>query len=366
MVNQHVKSLSPKVAGPPKADNAIRLDKGELPYPPSRHVIEAIASAARTLNRYPDILGGELRGALANYTKAKPEQIIIGNGSDDLIELIVKTFVQPGEEVLLPVPTFFVYWHSTELINARPVFVQRTADFGLDLEALLQKVTPQTKVLFIANPNNPTANLVARETIIQILDFSDRPRADRLDCMVVVDECYYEICQETVADLVDKYPHLIVLRSFSKSFGLAGLRVGYAIANEVIVDYLYRAAQLFPVSKLALVGAIAALEEISYVEANLDQIRQERGKLGKALQQLGFIIYPSATNFLFVRTEPLGITSKDLVGALQEKNIFVADFGGKPGLDEYYFRTAVGTRTENQRLLDGLQEAIAARKIDRS
>jgi len=358
MVNQHVKSLSPKVAGPPKADNAIRLDKGELPYPPSRHVIEAIASAARTINRYPDILGGELRGALAKYTKGKPEQIIIGNGSDDLIELIVKTFVQPGEEVLLPVPTFFVYWSSTEIINARPVFVQRTADFGLDVEALLQKVTPQTKVLFIANPNNPTANLVARETIIQILDFSDRTRAERADCMVVVDECYYEICQETVADLVDKYSHLIVLRSFSKSFGLAGLRVGYAIANEVIVDYLYRAAQLFPVSKLALVGAIAALEEISYVEANLDQIRQERGKLGKALQQLGFIVYPSATNFLFVRTEPLGITSKDLVGALQEKNIFVADFGGKPGLDEYYFRTAVGTRTENQRLINGLQEAI--------
>jgi len=358
MVNQHVKSLTPKVAGPPKADNAIRLDKGELPYPPSRHVIEAIASAARTLNRYPDILGGELRGALAKYTKGKPEQIIIGNGSDDMIELIVKTFVQPGEEVLLPVPTFFVYWHSTEMIGARPVFVQRTADFGLDVEAMLQKVTPQTKVLFIANPNNPTANLVARETIIQILD--------RLDCMVVVDECYYEICQETVADLVDKYPHLIVLRSFSKSFGLAGLRVGYAIANEVIVDYLYRAAQLFPVSKLALVGAIAALEEISYVQANLAQIRQERGKLAKALQQLGFIVYPSATNFLFVRTEPLGITSKDLVAALQGKNIFVADFGGKPGLDEYYFRTAVGTRTENQRLLNGLQEAIAARKIDRS
>ncbi|MGK7900236.1 MAG: histidinol-phosphate transaminase [Hormoscilla sp.] len=350
MVNQHVKSLNPKVAGPPKADNAIRLDKGELPYPPSRRVIEAIASAARTINRYPDILGGELRGALAKYTKAKPEQIIIGNGSDDLIELIVKTFVQPGEEVLLPVPTFFVYGSSTEIINARPVFVQRTADFGLDVEALLQKVTPQTKVIFIANPNNPTANLVARETIIQILE--------RAECMVVVDECYYEICQETVADLVDKYPHLIVLRSFSKSFGLAGLRVGYAIANEVIVDYLYRAAQLFPVGKLALVGAIAALEEISYVEANLDQIRRERGKLAKALQQLGFIVYPSATNFLFVRTEPLGIKSKDLVAALQSKNIFVADFGGKPGLDEYYFRTAVGTRTENQRLLNGLISAI--------
>ena len=161
-------------------------------------------------------------------------------------------------------PTFFVYGHVTQVMGGTPVQVQRTPDFGLDLDALLANSNSRTKVLFIANPNNPTANLVPRQTLIQILE--------QMDCLVVVDECYYEICQETVADLIDHYPHLIVLRSFSKSFGLAGLRVGYGLANATLVDYLYRAAQLFPVNKLAIAAALAALQDLSYIQTNINHI----------------------------------------------------------------------------------------------
>lgn len=350
LVNEYVRNLNFKGTGLPKADGAIRLDKGELPYPPSPHVIKAIADAAAEVNRYPELLGGVLRNALAEYTGARQEQIVIGNGSDDLIELIVKVFVQPTEEVLMPVPTFFVYWQTTQALGGNPVFVNRTDDFGLDVEALLQKVTSRTKVLFIANPNNPTGNLISRETIQKVLN--------SVDCLVVIDECYYEICQQTVADLVDEYPNLIILRSFSKSFGLAGLRIGYGIANETVVDYLYRAALPFPVNKLATVGAIAALADVKYIRSNIEQICQERTSLARELEQLGLLVYPSATNFLFVSTKSVGISSSDLVQALQTKNIFVQDFGGKPGLDAYYFRTSVGTPTENQVLLKSLKEAI--------
>jgi histidinol-phosphate aminotransferase len=350
LINEHIKALNPKQTLY-KSEDAIRLDKGELPYPPSPEVIKAICDAAGEINRYPELLGGALRKALAEYAGVKTEQIVMGNGSDDLIELILKVFVKSEEEVLLPIPTFFVYDFATRVVGGVPVSVKRNEDFGLNVEAILEKISSKTKVLFIANPNNPTANLVSRNTILEILSY--------LDCLIVVDECYYEFCQETVADLIEQYPNLIVLRSFSKSFGLAGIRLGYGIASERVIDYLYRATQLFPINKLAIAAANAALKDRDYVRLNIENICQERNNLAGELEKLGFIVYPSATNFLFVGTKPLGITSKDLVQFLQDKNIFVADFGLKQGLDAYYFRIAIGTSSENQVLLGGLKEVIS-------
>lgn len=350
-INPSIRTLSSKEVGPFKGKGAIRLDKGELPYPPSPHVQKALADAINTVNRYPDVLGGALREALAHYTGTKNEQIVIGNGSDDLIELIIKIFVNPEQEVLLPIPTFFVYGHAAQIIGATPVFVNRTPDFGLDVSALLSKVTPNTKLVFIANPNNPTANLIPRDVILSVLNL--------LDCIVVVDECYYEFCNETVVDLIDRYPNLIILRSLSKSFGLAGLRVGYAITNATIADHLYKAAQLFPVNKLALAGAIAALEDKTYAYANIQEILQLRANLAHELSNLGFHVYPSATNFLFVSTKPSGIPSATIVSALRQHNIFVHDFGLKPGLDQFCFRVSTGTADENQELIENLQAEIA-------
>ncbi len=346
LFNEYIKNLSPKQAII-RGENAIRLDKGELPYPPSPKVVQAIAETANQINRYPDVLGGSLRTALADYTGVSPEQIVIGNGSDDLIELIVKIFLAPGEEVILPRPTFFVYSFATKVVGAVPIEVARKEDFSLDVDAIINRVTPQTKVIFLANPNNPTANLEPRENLLKILE--------KLDSIVVIDECYYEFCQETVADLVDIYPNLIVLRSLSKSFGLAGIRVGYAITNHKIADYLYRIAQLFPVNKLAIAASRAALKDREYIQHNINQIHQSKQQLIPALEKLGLIVYPTATNFLFINSKPLGIISSDLVKFLQENNVLVADFGGKQGLEPYYFRTAIGTPEENQILLQALR-----------
>lgn len=349
LINPHIQALNSKIAIK-RAKNAIRLDKGEFPYPPSPHVIQAISNAATEINRYPDILGGRLREALAQYNGVKTEQIVVGNGSDDLIELILKVFVKQGEEVILPIPTFFVYDFATKVVGGIPLWVSRNEDFSLNIDAIINKITSKTKVLFIANPNNPTANLISRETIIEILD--------RVNCIVVIDECYYEFAQETVIDLIEKYPNLIILRSLSKSFGLAGMRIGYSIANEEITDYLYRIAQLFPVNKLAIVAGNAALEDREYIEIQIKKIHQEKHKLIQELKKLGFIVYPSHTNFLFIRTKPLHITSHKLVELLKEQNILVADFGLKQGLDGYYFRISVGTTIENQQLLEALKKVI--------
>lgn len=346
LVGEQFKCLEPKAAGPKKGSGAIRLDKGELPYPPSPQVSQALNQAIASLNRYPEVMGGELRAAIAEYAGVAPEQVVVGNGSDDLIELLLKVLVRPGDEVILPTPTFFVYSLAAQVVGGQPIAVPRLANFDLDLDAIWQRITPRTKVLFLANPNNPTANAIAPETIVQLLE--------RVQCAVVVDECYYEFCGETVVDLIARYPHLIVLRSFSKSFGLAGIRLGYAIAKAAIADYLYRAAQLFATNSLALVAARAALDDLPYIRANIEQILQERSRLAAGLEQLGFCVYPSATNFLFVGTEPVGATSLEIARSLAEQQIFVADFGLKQGLGPYFFRTAVGTPEENRQLLAAL------------
>jgi histidinol-phosphate aminotransferase len=181
LVKDHIKALSPKINSYSEYGNAIRLDQSECAYPPSPKVIQAISEAVPTINRYPEILGGSLTQALAEYTSAKKEQIFIGNGSDDLIELILKVFVKEEEQILLPVPTFPWYWFSAKALNQEVIFTNRIEDFGLDIDVLIQKITPKVKVIFIANPNNPTANLAQRSILIELIK--------QVNCLVVVDEC---------------------------------------------------------------------------------------------------------------------------------------------------------------------------------
>jgi histidinol-phosphate aminotransferase len=347
LIRSAVQRISPKVAGVTKSDRSIRLDKGEFPYPPSPKVIAAIQEAASSINRYPEILTNNLRQVLADYNQVSLDKIFAGNGSDDLIELVLKICLEPGDEVILPIPTFFVYGAATEMLGGKAVAVLRTADFDLDLPAITQAVTDRTKLIFIANPNNPTANLTSRDVIIALLE--------QVNCLVVIDECYFEICQMTVADLVDRYPHLIILRSLSKGFGLAGLRLGYGITNPQLVDYLYRAAQIFSVNQLAIAAGIAAVQDLAYMQEKLTEIKSERAKLTKELMALGLQVYPSDTNYLFVSAAPWARTSADIVSTLASQEIYVADFGNKPGLDPYHFRIATGIPIENERLLDALR-----------
>lgn len=342
-----VHSLPSKQASSTKSDRAIRLDKGEFPYPPSPQVISAIQAAASGINRYPEVLTNPLRQAIADYNQVELNQIFAGNGSDDLIELVLKICIEPGDEVILPVPTFFVYGAATQMLGGVTISVARKADFGLDVGAILAAITSRTKLIFIANPNNPTANLVDKAALIELLE--------QANCLVVVDECYFEICQTTIAAEIGQYSNLIVLRSLSKGFGLAGLRLGYGITNPQMTDYLYRVAQIFPVNQLATAAGIAALADLNYVEAKLAEIRQERQQLAAAMQALGLKVYRSDTNFLLIRCAAWSISSAALVFQLAQQEIFVADFGGKPGLDDHHLRVAIGTPAENQIFLAALQ-----------
>lgn len=330
---------------------SLRLDHGEVPYPPSPKVVAALQDFAAHCNRYPQDLSYDVIQRIAAYASVQPEQVIVGNGSDDLIELLVKAFVQPGEEVLIPVPSFFVYWrHATDVLGGKTVFFPRAENFDVDVEALVKRCqSSDVKIVFLANPNNPTGNLISPEKIEAIVQ--------RLDCMVVVDECYYELCGATVLPLLDKYDNLILLRSFSKAFGIAGLRIGYALANADCINYLHRITQTFPVNILAQVGAIAALGDLDYMKSVIQKIKQQRTLLAEGLRELGFAIFPSETNFLFVETTP--ISSSYLATELKNRNVFISNFGHKPGLDkDAYLKISVGTAEENQRLLKELKAVL--------
>lgn len=343
LINKHIQALPKRLVDKHRNGSGLYLDRNEFPYPPSPKVVAAIQKEIAFINKYPSQSGDPLRQAIATYVGTSPASIILGNGSDDLIELLLKVLVTAGKEVLIPAPSFAIYNIATRIIGGNLNIVPRRANFDLDVSAILENVTPATKIIFIANPNNPTGTLVSRKAIESIVQ--------AVSCLVVVDECYYEIAEETVADLVPHYANLFVLRSFSKSFGLAGLRIGYGIGHENLVAYLRRGAQFYPINRLAIAVGVAALQDLEYVYSNIRQIKINKTVFRQALEDMGCIVYPSAANFLLVNTRPLGITSTRIVQLLRERNIWINDFAGKFGFDEYHFRTAVATEEMNQQLI---------------
>jgi histidinol-phosphate aminotransferase len=347
LIPDHVLKLPKRGVTPPAIPGEIRLDRNEQPVPPSPKVIAAIEAAAQMAHRYPGSGSPALRAAIAAYNKVAPEQVVVGNGSDENIELVARAFLSNGDEVIIPAPSFFYYSNTTQAVGGVPVYVQRKPDFTLDLEAIFAAVTPRTKVLYVANPNNPTGTATKRSELIEILD--------RADFLVVIDECYHEFLGETVVDLLPKYPHLMIMRSFSKAFGLAGLRIGYTMSSPEFCDYLMRVAQSYSVNRVAQAAAVAAIEDVQFSSQKIKEVCAQRSMLAAALTALGYRVADSACNFLLVSAAPLNKTSAEVVAHLLQSNIYVANFAGYSGLDNSWFRITIGTPDQNQALLRTLQ-----------
>lgn len=347
LIPDHVLKLPKRGVTPPAIPGEIRLDRNEQAVPPSPRVQEAIRDAAAMAHRYPGSGSPDLRAAIAKYNKVAAEQVVVGNGSDELIELVARAFLANGDEVIIPSPSFFYYSNATSSVGGVPVYPKRKPDFTLDLDAIFAAVTPRTKVLYIANPNNPTGTAANRSELIEILE--------RADFLVIIDECYYEFLGETIVDLLPKYPHLMIMRSFSKAFGLAGLRVGYAMASTNFCDYLMRVAQSYSVNRIAQAAALAAIEDVESARRKIEEVCQRRGQLATALKGLGYHVAPSATNFVLASSAPRGLTSGEVVAHLRKSNIYVADFAGFAGLDATWFRVTIGQPEEISTLLSSLK-----------
>lgn len=273
-------------------EDVIKLDTNENPYGTTIRVQEALASFER-YHRYPDPDQRKARERIADYAGAPFERIIIGNGADELIDLILMATIDPGDEVIVPIPTFGVYAQRPTLFNGVSRLVERKADFELDLEAIETAINERTKVIFVASPNNPTGNLVSQQQLVRLL---------RTGVLVVVDEAYFEFATKTLLPYASEFDNMVVLRTFSKWAGLAGLRLGYGIFPPSLATELWKVKQPFNVSAAGLKGIEAVLDDKDFLLESVRRIRVERGRLFRTLRKLNFLQpFPSQGNYILCR-----------------------------------------------------------------
>ncbi len=356
LANSVLADLQPYVPGKPIAElqrqyglkDIVKLASNESPLGPSTAVQAAIALAIRETTLYPDGNGFELKQAIAEKFAGQPAQITLGNGSNDVLELIVRCFATAGDEVMFAQHAFAVYPLATKSIGATAVEVP-AKNYGHDLTAMLAAVTDQTKLIFIANPNNPTGTAVAHSELEKFL--AALPQS----LMVVLDEAYLEYNDNPVNTLewLDKYPNLIICRTFSKAYGLAGLRVGFAVSHTEVADLLNRIRQPFNVNNLALAAAVAALGDDDYLQRARDINAAGMQQFEKGFQALGLDYIPSKGNFICV---DVGREAEPVYEDLLREGVIVRPVAGY-GLPNH-LRISIGLQQDNAICLAALQKVL--------
>jgi histidinol-phosphate aminotransferase len=358
LANDHILGIAPYEPGKPVEElerqlgihDAIKLASNENPLPPSERVQKAVAAAIPQLNRYPDGSGFYLRDALARRHGVTSDHIILGNGSNELIELLARAFMRPGDEAVIPHPSFVVYPMIVQAVGGIRVVVT-LKNHRLDLEAMARAVTPMTKLVFIANPNNPTATIV---TAPEVEDFMARV-PDRV--IVVFDEAYFEFAQGP--DFPDSLEYLrqgrkvVTLRTFSKAASLAGLRVGYGVADSDAISLMNRIRQPFNTNSLAQIAALAALEDEGHILECVRMIEAGRHFLYEAFHSLGLKYVPSRANFILV---DVGRSAAEIYQKLLHEGVIVRPM--TPFGMETTLRITVGTPEENRKLVKALQISL--------
>src|SRR5580765_8515856 len=358
LANEHILGIAPYEPGKPVEElerelgihDAIKLASNENPLPPSDRVQKAIEAHLVNLNRYPDGSGYYLRQALARKHEVMADQVVLGNGSNELIELLVRTFLRPGDEAVVPHPSYVVYPMIVQAAGGIRVMVM-LKDFRLDLDAMARALTPMTKIVFVANPNNPTATIVTRDEVEHcMVRVPERT-------IVVFDEAYIEFAMGP--DFPDMSASgkqgrkVVVLRTFSKATSLAGLRVGYGVADADAIALMNRIRQPFNVNALAQVAALAALDDESHVMECVRMIEAGRHYLYDEFNALGVKYVPSRANFILV---DVGRSASDIYQRLLKEGVIVrpmTPFGMESAL-----RISVGTPQENRRLVKALRAVL--------
>jgi len=353
LVTPTIEQLRPYEAGKPVEElvreagisDAIKLASNENPHGPSPLALAAIREAVAELHRYPDAGAFRLRERLSQIHGVPMNEILHGNGSNELLDLLVRTFTTPEDHVVFAEPTFVVY-RLASLAHGTPFTTVPLRDWRHDLEGMARAVTPRTRLLFLANPNNPTGTHVGREALERLL------REVPPEVIIVMDEAYLEYAD--APDFPDSLElrhlreRLVVLRTFSKVHGLAALRVGYGVGPARLIEYMNRVRQPFSVGSLGQIAALAALDDGAHIERSVSINRQERTRLTTELAALGLSVPDSQANFVFFEVDRPG---REVYDELLQKGVIVRPFG-----DTRFLRVTVGRPAENDRFLTAFRE----------
>jgi len=326
----------------PRGPVFAKLNANENPYPPSPRVLEALRKAASDdLRLYPDALATDLRERIAGYHGLRPEQVLVGNGSDDLLTMIMRSFVGPGEVVAAPRPTYPLYEVLVAIQDGRMRWVDFPPDFSLPPGLADQ----DARVVFVANPNSPSGTWLRPEAVAEL--------AARVRGVLVVD-----FAEGHCLGLLGQFENVIILRSFSKSFSLAGVRLGYGLASEEIVRGLLKVKDSYNVNRFAIAAGLAALDDVEYMRSNARRIRRERERISAALREMGLRVLPSQANFVAaVCTDP---PARQIAEALERVGILIRTFSD-PCLSDWV-RITVGTPEQNDCLLETLEACVRSKR----
>ena len=335
-----------------------RMMINENPIPPSEKILNAILEAAKLGNRYPDN-GPHIRAKIARRYDLGPENVYISHGSSEIIDMVMRLFITPGDEVLLPNPTFSLYGIRARAVGGKVVAVDMTSDLQYDVPAMLRAITPRTKVIIICTPNNPTGDFISDEDLMKIVEAG---------VPTLIDEAYleYHLEHESKAHLITKFDHLIVAHTFSKAYGMAGIRFGYALADERLIEYFRKMQVPWNVSILSIAAAEAALEEeeelkrkAAYNNAGVDYVCKELSKMP------GVKPYYSHGNYVLIDATDSGVTGKEIVDYVFEKAgvmlKYFAPLRGRNG----FFRISLGTHEENSHCIHSIKKFFEEREKER-
>ncbi|TFG00718.1 MAG: histidinol-phosphate transaminase [Promethearchaeota archaeon] len=327
----------------------LRLDFNENPVGCSPKVIEMFKSLTREdVAIYPEY--DKLKEKIIDHYNIEKNQFILTNGVDEGIKLMIDTFISPEDEILLPIPTFSMFEIYASIIGCKVTKILYKRDLSFPTEKIFENISNRTQLIILANPNNPTGTVIEEIDVLDIIKI-----ANEKGILVFLDEAYYDFYGKTYLPLVKKYDNLIVARTFSKAYGLAGLRLGILFSNQAIIKSFKKVLSPYSVNNLAVMAALAALNDIQYVDNFSEMIRKNRNFVKNELENLGLQVYPSKTNFLITNFED---ACNYVYNKLRDREILVRNRTDYPLL-ENCLRLGIGTRKQSEKLIQAIKSILS-------